>query len=280
MVYIKILVERCLLCCFFFQAEDGIRDRNVTGVQTCALPIYSRGGEFSAVVSARVTRALTTAENSPPREFLLVEARDNVSTVVRTIAEDKQFERRTIGGLPVWQRSDFSIARVGPKTLAVGMPDGVDELVRVRLGLEADLQIKGEFFDRFQALDRETTLRLISRDPPGLARAFHPIFPRELLESAQLLGLGVSLQTPAKARLLLRLPSENAASDLAISIHDDLQCWLRIEQSDLPLFAAPPEINRQHADLEIRFNIPENSARLLLQRIAKSDAPPAATAAN
>ena len=26
---------------FFFQAEDGIRDRLVTGVQTCALPIYS-----------------------------------------------------------------------------------------------------------------------------------------------------------------------------------------------------------------------------------------------
>src|SRR5438094_10019858 len=25
---------------FFFQAEDGIRDRTVTGVQTCALPIY------------------------------------------------------------------------------------------------------------------------------------------------------------------------------------------------------------------------------------------------
>src|SRR5687767_15468928 len=26
-------------CCFFFQAEDGIRDKLVTGVQTCALPI-------------------------------------------------------------------------------------------------------------------------------------------------------------------------------------------------------------------------------------------------
>src|SRR5207249_5400447 len=26
----------------FFQAEDGIRDRNVTGVQTCALPILER----------------------------------------------------------------------------------------------------------------------------------------------------------------------------------------------------------------------------------------------
>src|SRR5699024_11673699 len=30
---------------FFFQAEDGIRDRNVTGVQTCALPIS--GGQTS-----------------------------------------------------------------------------------------------------------------------------------------------------------------------------------------------------------------------------------------
>src|SRR5437773_5973332 len=28
---------------FFFQAEDGIRDRDVTGVQTCALPICVSG---------------------------------------------------------------------------------------------------------------------------------------------------------------------------------------------------------------------------------------------
>src|SRR5437667_8100879 len=31
---------------FFFQAEDGIRDRDVTGVQTCALPIWE-GGNLS-----------------------------------------------------------------------------------------------------------------------------------------------------------------------------------------------------------------------------------------
>src|SRR5207245_8304256 len=29
---------------FFFQAEDGIRDATVTGVQTCALPISNRDG--------------------------------------------------------------------------------------------------------------------------------------------------------------------------------------------------------------------------------------------
>src|SRR5215204_6632418 len=37
----------CWLPCgfFFFQAEDGIRDHCVTGVQTCALPIWSSGCE-------------------------------------------------------------------------------------------------------------------------------------------------------------------------------------------------------------------------------------------
>src|SRR5699024_11764781 len=33
---------------FFFQAEDGIRDRNVTGVQTCALPIFA--GDLAPVL--------------------------------------------------------------------------------------------------------------------------------------------------------------------------------------------------------------------------------------
>src|SRR5207249_5304355 len=32
---------------FFFQAEDGIRARNVTGVQTCALPISARSGRVA-----------------------------------------------------------------------------------------------------------------------------------------------------------------------------------------------------------------------------------------
>src|SRR2546430_10175241 len=36
-----------LLFFFFFQAEDGIRDLTVTGVQTCALPILSLVKEMS-----------------------------------------------------------------------------------------------------------------------------------------------------------------------------------------------------------------------------------------
>src|SRR5207253_8680969 len=39
---------------FFFQAEDGIRDGHVTGVQTCALPIFLGAGDggFAVVPDA------------------------------------------------------------------------------------------------------------------------------------------------------------------------------------------------------------------------------------
>src|SRR5689334_24338142 len=47
---------------FFFQAEDGIRDGTVTGVQTCALPIYSGQGPATAWPRAARVRRL------PPRD--------------------------------------------------------------------------------------------------------------------------------------------------------------------------------------------------------------------
>src|SRR5699024_11577884 len=46
---------------FFFQAEDGIRDRNVTGVQTCALPIYLSGIYHRLRTRAAWLRAPRTA---------------------------------------------------------------------------------------------------------------------------------------------------------------------------------------------------------------------------
>src|SRR5690606_40750340 len=47
---------------FFFQAEDGIRDFHVTGVQACALPIYQMGGATSLrAVRSRIGPSTTTA---------------------------------------------------------------------------------------------------------------------------------------------------------------------------------------------------------------------------
>jgi hypothetical protein len=162
---------------------------------------------------------------------------------------------------------------VGPTTLALGTSAEVDELVRVRLGMQLDLKITGQLFDRFQALDRESALRLISRDPSDLSRIFHPIFVPELLDASQLLGLALTLQNPVRARLFLKLPSPERASQLARELHNEPQRWLRLQDSDMLLYTQPPEVTRQNANLELHFTVPENSARLLLQRIAKSDVP-------
>src|SRR5690554_7174144 len=46
---------------FFFQAEDGIRDADVTGVQTCALPICRRLMEDGSVEAIQVHRIMQAA---------------------------------------------------------------------------------------------------------------------------------------------------------------------------------------------------------------------------
>src|SRR5262249_58732882 len=52
---------------FFFQAEDGIRDWSVTGVQTCALPIYA----YAAAKAApdQMIQALAAASDKLTSDF-------------------------------------------------------------------------------------------------------------------------------------------------------------------------------------------------------------------
>jgi len=239
--------------------------------------------------TARITRALTTDENGDTREFNLVQSRRGLAKVVRTVAEDKNFRRRSINGLPVWERlassadgtakPDFAVARVGPATLAVGAPEQVDELVLVRIGMKPDLKITGQLFDRFQALDHESALRLISRDPQDLSRIFHPIFSRELIDSSQLIGLAVNLQNPVKARVLIKVNVPKNAADVAQDLRTNPDQWLRLPDSTLLLYSQPPEIQTQgNSNLELRFTMPEDSARLLLERLAKTDTPAAVAA--
>src|SRR5260370_10077913 len=49
--------EKACHCFFFFQAEDGIRDSSVTGVQTCALPIY-RGSTVAKLCASPHAKVL------------------------------------------------------------------------------------------------------------------------------------------------------------------------------------------------------------------------------
>src|ERR1041384_8608505 len=55
-------ISLCVFCVFFFQAEDGIRDKLVTGVQTCALPICSRSRPTAARSCWRCVDRTTRSE--------------------------------------------------------------------------------------------------------------------------------------------------------------------------------------------------------------------------
>src|SRR5216684_8625287 len=74
---------------FFFQAEDGIRDVAVTGVQTCALPIYCAG---RLVVDVEVARG--------------------VDQGVRRFANRGPFGREDRAGQPIRARAVDKLQRV------------------------------------------------------------------------------------------------------------------------------------------------------------------------
>ncbi len=231
--------------------------------------------------AARLIRAIATADASTaPREFALIETNGNATSYMRNL-ENPSFEKRNISGLPVWQRENFSLARIGPRTLAIGGPAEVDQMVRVRLGLSNDLQPEAQLLEHLHDLEADSSLRLVSRDPIGLTRVFQPIFPRELLSRIELIGLSLSLQNPAKCHLTMTADSAEAATALAKTLQEQPQQLLYLDGTELSLFARPPEVKRDGANLEVRFDLPENAARILLQRLAKTDngTPPAATTA-
>ena len=224
--------------------------------------------------AVRVTRALSTSDNGSTREYVLVEARGDVSRVISSIEKDKSFERRTITGLPMWLHPDFALARVGPKTLAVGTEREVASLARVRLGIDPDLKITGPLFDRFQSLKEGNALRLVSNEPEKLSKMFPLVFQDEMLTGVDLLGLSLTLQNPVKARLILKAKSAQAATELAARIRNEPQRFLRLQDSDQLFYVQPPEVDVQGTDVQLRFDVPENSARLILQRFARANSVP------
>ena len=117
-----------------------------------------------------MTRALTLDDNNREEEYVLVETRNDLAPIVRTITQDKSFTKSTITGLVVWERSEVTVARIGPRTLAIGSLGEVDKLVQVRLGTRADLKIDDPLLESFQTLNTGSALRLVSRDPDDLRR--------------------------------------------------------------------------------------------------------------
>src|SRR5207248_11208179 len=73
---------------FFFQAEDGIRDRTVTGVQTCALPI------FGSPADVPLWDAIAKGELPGPRILTAVQPLEGQGEKTGTPDEIRAFVRK------------------------------------------------------------------------------------------------------------------------------------------------------------------------------------------
>src|SRR5690606_40204706 len=86
---------------FFFQAEDGIRDFHVTGVQTCALPIYTGGAiahatnfDTVAVAGGTINMALASTITKTGTNTLLDVAGAHTGTLTFNGNVTRSEERR------------------------------------------------------------------------------------------------------------------------------------------------------------------------------------------
>src|SRR5690606_10103780 len=118
---------RVLLClssvCFFFQAEDGIRDFHVTGVQTCALPIFRADapGEMDVAFQLLVpgyNYDIAHAGKGPSHgwAFFTTYNTEQANTLLEINASqrDKDFVAAVN-----WKRAEESVARARGRDVAV-----------------------------------------------------------------------------------------------------------------------------------------------------------------
>src|SRR6266852_5118328 len=93
-MYFFLKNEDCFSFFFFFQAEDGIRDATVTGVQTCALPIFDGilKGFGWAANPADVTGFANSASFPSIMEYLIDEPQVG-TLVIASAGADTQAEQ-------------------------------------------------------------------------------------------------------------------------------------------------------------------------------------------
>src|SRR5699024_11631631 len=88
---------------FCFQAEDGIRDRSVTGVQTCALPISTRGweslffGGSSSFVQAFFLFPAFRGQVHPQGELPALDAVGDLGVAGHLLQKKLRSEERRVG---------------------------------------------------------------------------------------------------------------------------------------------------------------------------------------
>src|SRR5205823_2344623 len=183
-------LELRLLVFFFFQAEDGIRDKLVTGVQTCALPICGHSSEEESCQAAAIVArgrceaftgiARSTRMNAPSRVLNRKFASTRAPRSASHEAASSPHRRRACASVnrkpgisknsPWTRRSTSSVARIGS--------GGIESSVFGRVpgdykGLSSNRCAtgKGELTRRVEGWDLQNQARIATSDRFGRMRA-------------------------------------------------------------------------------------------------------------
>src|SRR2546429_1333885 len=105
----------CALVVFFFQAEDGIRDVAVTGVQTCALPISSTdGGPVQALICHNAGGARHLIERGARLTLPAALCLERWDDVERLAPEASATDKQVALGLAALNGKSGALARLLP----------------------------------------------------------------------------------------------------------------------------------------------------------------------
>src|SRR5699024_1170374 len=119
----------------FFEAEDGIRYRNVTGVQTCALPICNLPIKFyhiafinatctrcwllrflvHFIMYSRIIHSMEVIETQPENDYVKIGQR------IRAARLEKGYSQADLGALVGCSKSHMSHVEVGQTKVALAM---------------------------------------------------------------------------------------------------------------------------------------------------------------
>src|SRR2546426_4096892 len=85
-----------LIVFFFFQAEDGIRDYKVTGVQTCALPILWMAPSWPIRMEKLPDSSSTPSAEAAVSKMLSAFCRKSVTRYLSNRAGESRVDRKSV----------------------------------------------------------------------------------------------------------------------------------------------------------------------------------------
>lgn len=226
---------------------------------------------------ARITRAMVPNDT---RDYLLVELHHtaDVDALTRTLSRRAPYTLGYVDGVGQYVRWNGkeegpALARIGPKTLALGNRETVEQLIHVRLGRAADMKVDTQFLNEFARLDQDSALRVLTARPERLRGLTDPILSTALLdrERCDLLGLAVDLEPsrPVSARFLLRGTSVAQALSIANFLRASPELALQLEAAGPNLFIEPPAVEQHGQGVEWRFRMTSPAAKEFLERVSR-----------